>query len=311
MTNAIQPGEDRGELVRSYRHCRRLALAANSTFARMFWLLPHDQRRAMEALYAFARHTDDLADGPEPTGEKRQRLAAWRDDVAAALAPNSACDHASAGASPSHSAIRNLQSANPSVLPALADAARRFDIPRVYLQQIVAGVQMDLDHAGFESFADLRHYCLHVASAVGLACLAIWGCRDERAIAPATDCGVAFQLTNILRDLTEDAARGRMYLPRAERARFDCGPLVPGQPATRPWIELIKFQTIRAVELYDASAATADYLTGSSRRMFRLMHATYRALLHKIERDPAAVLSSRLRVSRPQKAWIVLRTLVS
>ena len=306
------------ELVRSYRHCRRLAHAANSTFARMFWLLPLDQRRAMEALYAFARHTDDLADGFEPIDEKRKRLAAWKVDVENALSenstfppPHSALDEGSAGASPSHSAIRTPHSAIPSVLPALSDAARRFEIPRDYLEQIVSGVQMDLDHAGFETYADLRHYCIHVASAVGLACLSIWGCRDERATGPATECGIAFQLTNILRDLAEDAGRDRLYLPRAELTRFQCGPLVPGQPATRPWIELIKFQSIRASELYDASAATAEYLAGSSRRMFRLMHATYRALLAKIEREPPAVLASRLRVSRPEKAWIVLRTLLT
>jgi phytoene synthase len=288
----------RDDLVRSYRHCRRLASAANSTFARMFWLLPHDQRRAMEALYAFARYTDDLADGPEPIEGKRQRVATWRQEVESVLNLDSR--------------YQNSQSTiDSSVLPALADTVCRFDIPRDYLRQIVTGVQLDLDHTGFETFDDLRHYCLHVASAVGLACLAIWGCRDERAIEPATECGVAFQLTNILRDLAEDAARGRMYLPRADLARFDCGPLVLGQPVNRPWIELIKFETIRAAELYDASAATADYLTGSGRRMFRLMHATYRALLLKIERDPSAVLSSRLRVSRPEKAWIVLRTLMT
>ena len=288
---------DREDLVRSYRHCRRLAAAANSTFAKMFWLLPHDQRRAMEALYAFARHTDDLADGNEPSGEKRQRLADWREALDAAIAPKSE--------------IRNPESAIPSVLPALADTAQRFDIPRDYLRQIITGVEMDLDHTGFATFDDLRHYCLHVASAVGLACLAIWGCRDERAIEPATECGIAFQLTNILRDLAEDAARGRMYLPQAELDRFECQPLVASQPPTRPWIELIKFQTVRAVKLFDASAETSRYLSGSGRRMFRMMHATYRALLAQIEREPAAVLSRRLRVSRPQKAWIVLRTLVS
>ena len=289
----------RGDLVRSYRHCRRLAHAANSTFAKMFWLLPHDQRRAMEALYAFARHTDDLADGPEPIDEKRKRLVAWRTALETTLAP------------PSQIPNPKSQIAEVSVLPALADTAQRFDIPREYLRQIVAGVEMDLDHAGFAAFDELRHYCLHVASAVGLACLAIWGCRDERAIEPATDCGVAFQLTNILRDLAEDAARGRMYLPQADLVRFQCGQLIAQQQPTRPWIELIKFETVRAVKLYDASAATAQYLTGSGRRMFRLMHATYRALLAKIEREPAAVLSRRLRVSRPQKAWIVLRTLMS
>ncbi|MCI0357999.1 MAG: squalene/phytoene synthase family protein [Planctomycetaceae bacterium] len=289
--------KDRDELVRSYRLCRRLAHAANSTFARMFWLLPHDQRRAMEALYAFARHTDDLADGVEEVEVKRQRLVAWREELESSLVRQSE--------------IRNPKSEIASVLPALADTARRFDIPRDYLRQVVAGVQMDLDHAGFATFDDLRHYCVHVASAVGLACLAIWGCRDERAIAPATDCGVAFQLTNILRDLAEDAARGRMYLPRADLARFECGELVAGQPPPRPWIELIKFESIRAVKLYDASAATSQFLAGSGRRMFRMMHATYRALLAMIEREPAAVLSHRLRVSRPHKAWIVLRTMVT
>lgn len=299
MSNDPLRSEARDDLVRSYRLCRRLAHAANSTFARMFWLLPHDQRRAMEALYAFARHTDDLADGSEPIEEKRQRLAAWRAALETAIAPQFK--------------IQNPQSKIefPSVLPALADTAQRFDIPREYLRQIIGGVEMDLDHTGFATFDELQHYCLHVASAVGLACLAIWGCRDERAIEPATECGVAFQLTNILRDLAEDAARGRMYLPQADLVRFQCGPLVVQQPPTRPWIELIKFETVRAVKLYDASAATSQYLTGSGRRMFRMMHATYRALLAKIEREPAAVLSHRLRVSRPQKAWIVLRTLMS
>jgi phytoene synthase len=299
MSNDAMPGGSRDELVRSYRHCRRLAYAANSTFARMFWLLPHDQRRAMEALYAFARHTDDLADGPEPIDEKRQRLVAWRAALETALAPQSQIPNPKS------------QIADVSVLPALADTALRFDIPREYLRQVIAGVEMDLDHTGFATFDELRHYCLHVASAVGLACLAIWGCRDERASEPATECGVAFQLTNILRDLAEDAARGRMYLPQADLVRFQCGTLIAGEPPTRPWIELIKFESVRAVKLYDASAATSQYLTGSGRRMFRLMHATYRALLAKIEREPAAVLSHRLRVSRPQKAWIVLRTLVT
>jgi 15-cis-phytoene synthase len=297
MSSDSVRGLDRDELVRSYRLCRRLAYAANSTFSRMFWLLPHDQRRAMEALYAFARHTDDLADGPEPIDERRKRLAAWRDELERFLA--------------GQSKIQNPKSEIPSVLPALADTAKRFDIPRDYLRQVVAGVQMDLDHIGFATFDDLRHYCVHVASAVGLACLAIWGCRDERAIAPATDCGVAFQLTNILRDLAEDAARGRMYLPRADLVRFECGELVAGQQPSRQWIELIKFESIRAVKLYDVSAATSQFLAGSGRRMFRMMHATYRALLAMIERDPAAVLSQRLRVSRPHKAWIVLRTLMT
>jgi 15-cis-phytoene synthase len=107
MSSDAMPGGSRDELVRSYRLCRRLAHAANSTFARMFWLLPHDQRRAMEALYAFARHTDDLADGSEPIDEKRQRLAAWRDALEAALAPQSQIPNPK-------SQIENRKSLNPS-----------------------------------------------------------------------------------------------------------------------------------------------------------------------------------------------------
>jgi phytoene synthase len=282
------------ELVRSYRHCRRLAHEAASTFARMFWMLPHDQRRAMEALYAFARHTDDLADGPEPIEGKRLRLIAWREEFENAVGTQ----------------IRNPQSAIrtcPSVLPALADTIERFQVPRDYLRQIIVGVEMDLDHAGFETWPELRHYCLHVASAVGLACLPIWGCTDERASAPATDCGLAFQLTNILRDLKEDADGGRMYLPREDLSRFGCGQAF----ADEHWHELIRFEVQRAAQLYDSAASTQRYLAGSARRMFRLMHATYRALLAKIERDPLSVLTRRLRVSRPHKAWIALRTLVT
>jgi phytoene synthase len=278
------------DLVRSYRHCRQIAREAASNFAWAFWLLAPDQRRAMEALYAFARHSDDLADGPESTDEKRRRLAEWREHLDQALA------------------------GQPTglLLPALADAAARHKIQHEHLRQIVAGVEMDLDHAGFVTFADLRRYCEHVASAVGLACLAVWGCRDDKAIRPATDCGVAFQLTNILRDLKEDAARGRCYLPREDLACFACDPL-PLEPAlamTSGWRCLIEFECDRAANLYDTSAATGQYLTGSGRRMFRLMHATYRALLAKIERDPARVFQSRPRITRPHKAWLAMRALV-
>ena len=298
MTDEQALGSSPAELVRSYRHCRRLAAQANSTFARLFWLLSRDQRRAMEALYAFARHTDDLADGRGPADEKQWKLMVWQEDVQRALDQGPQ--------------LGSMCSSEPAVLPALADTVRRFEIPHVYLRQIIAGVEMDVNHTGFETFADLQDYCLHVASAVGLACLAIWGCRDERAIAPAQDCGVAFQLTNILRDVMEDAARGRLYLPREDLIRFgfDVNLLTPGQ-ATDSWIELLRFEADRAARFYDAAAAAEQFLRGSGRRMFRLMHATYRALLAKIERDPAAVLTHRLRVSRPEKAWIVLRTLVT
>lgn len=241
-------------------------------------------------MYAFMRYCDDISDGTSSVETKREMLRAWR-------ARLDSCLSGDFSGSP--------------ILLAFHDTVRRFSVPTEYFHWIIDGAEMDLTIDGYETFQDLYKYCFNVASAVGLVCLQIFGYRQECAKKYAELCGVAFQLTNILRDLAEDAARGRMYLPQADLVRFQCGPLIPGDPPTRPWIELIKFESVRAVKLYDASAATSQFLAGSGRRMFRLMHATYRALLAKIEREPAAVLSHRLRVSRPQKAWIVLRTLMT
>lgn len=291
------------DLAESYRHCRRQARQAASNFARLFWLLPADQRRAMQALYAFARQTDDLADGPEPQEQKRASLRGWRQALDEALAGR---------AEPATLPAGELAAAR-LILPAVAHTAARFEIPGDYLRQVIDGVEMDLDHVEFATFDELRHYCLHVASAVGLACLPIWGCRDERARQPAVDCGIAFQLTNILRDLAEDAGRGRNYLPREDLARFGCRPLasVSGSAPADAWPDLIRFECARAAEYYERSLAAQSYLTGSGQRMFRLMHATYRALLEKIARAPHSVFERRIRVSRPHKAWIVVRTLLS
>jgi phytoene synthase len=296
-------GRMNSELVESYRHCQRQSREAASNFARMFWLLPADQRRAMQALYAFARQTDDLADGPRPLDEKRAAIQAWRQ----------ALERAFAGRAEQVALLPdNLHSAR-MILPAVADTAARFQIPRDHLRQVIVGVEMDLDHREFATFDELRHYCLHVASAVGLACLPIWGCRDERAEQPAIDCGIAFQLTNILRDLAEDAGRGRNYLPREDLERFGCQPLPVSTPLapSEAWLELIRFECTRAVQYYDRSHDAQRFLAGSGRRMFRLMHATYRALLEKIVRAPHLVFERRQRVSRPHKAWIVLKTLLT
>lgn len=265
------------DVLQSYRHCRQVARGAASNLAWAFWLLPAEQRRSMDALYAFARRSDDLADEPGSIDDKRIRLGQWRADLEQAL------DGKPSG----------------PLFPALADTVARHRVPPDYLRKIVTGVEMDLDHQVYETFAELRHYCEHVASAVGLACLAIWDCRDERAIGPATDCGVAFQLTNILRDLVEDGARGRVYLPAEDMARLGST------------TDLIRFQCGRARALYDSSAKTERFLSGSARRLFKLMHATYRALLAKIERDPASLFVRRQRVSRPHKAWLAVRTLLS
>jgi phytoene synthase len=173
------------ELEAGFRASQAVARRAASNFACAFWMLPREQRRGMEALYAFARRSDDIADSHEPLDDRRIALARWRDQLRKALSGRS----------------------EDPVLTAVADTVSRFVVPQHLLWRILDGVEMDLNHEDFATYADLRRYCEHVASAVGLACLAIWGCRDDEAILPAADCGVAMQLTNILRDLQEDGRR--------------------------------------------------------------------------------------------------------
>jgi phytoene synthase len=277
------------ELDAGFRACRRIAGSAASNFVWAFWLLPLDQRRGMQALYAFARRCDDIADGPGPLDHRREKLARWRDQLRSALAGHS----------------------TDPILTALADTVSRFVVPQHLLWRIVDGVEMDLNHAGYATYADLRRYCEHVASAVGLACLAIWGCRDDEAILPAADCGVAFQLTNILRDLQPDGRIGRIYLPRDELARFGCAPVDwLGVVGTDPLRELLKFQCQRASGLFEAGARTERWLDRGPKRVFRLIWTTYRAILARIERNPLVVLRQRVHVPCTQKLWLTGRALL-
>ena len=191
---------------------------------------------------------------------------------------------------------------------ALADTVSRFVVPQHLLWRIIDGVEMDLNHTSYATYADLRRYCEHVASAVGLACLSIWGCRDDEAILPAADCGVAFQLTNILRDLQEDGRQERIYLPHDELARFGCAPIDwLGPVGTSNLKRLLSFQCERAVGLFDAGLRTERYLDLGPKRVFRLMWTTYRGILAQIERDPLVVLQRRVRLSRPHKLWLASR----
>src|SRR5213078_2518444 len=268
------------KLEAAFRACRGVARRSSSNFACIDWLLPLDQRRGTEALYAFARRSDDIVDSPDPLDNRRQRLARWRVELREALAGH----------------------AEDPILVALADTVSRFVVPQHLLSRILDGVEMDLNQTSYATYADLRRYCEHVASAVGLACLAIWGCRDDEAILPAADCGVAFQLTNILRDIQEDGRRGRVYLPHDELARFGVAPVDwLGAVGTSKLRELLMFQCQRAAGLFDAGRRTERYLDVGPRRVFHLMWATYRRILAHIERDPLVILRQRVALSRVEK----------
>src|SRR4051794_39317531 len=198
----------------SYRFCGELSRREARNFYYSFLLLPPHLRRSMCAIYAFMRQTDDLADDPTPGRDRDALLGHWRRDVHRAL------DAGKSDAWPG--------------LAALAATVERHAIPRHYLDDVIDGVAMDLNPEPFPTFDDLYGYCYRVASAVGLCCLHIWGYRSEggRAEALAESCGVALQLTNILRDVREDAQLGRIYLPREDLDRF--GVAVADLNASRP-----------------------------------------------------------------------------
>jgi 15-cis-phytoene synthase len=274
-------------LADSFAACRAITARANSSFPLAFRLLAPPERRAMDALYAFLRATDDLADEPGEATAKRRALSAWRDGLLAAL-----------GGCPSH-----------AVHPALVETIRRYSIPPHFLLDVLAGVESDLEPVRFETFADLYPYCYRVASAVGLACVRVWGLQSgvafEEADVPAEAAGIAFQLTNILRDLGEDLARGRIYLPASELT--NCPPESWPDPAFALKVhEMIRFQSARAREYYRRSEPLASMLSPAGRGIFRVMSGTYRQLLERIDRAGPEVLARRVRVPRWRKGFILL-----
>jgi len=275
-------------LSASYVWCERVARQEAGNFYHAFRLLPTAQRRAMCALYAFMRVADDLTDGPETVAEKSLALASWKQQLDTSLA--GIYHH------PLH--------------PAFHHTVVSYGIPRQYLEDVLDGVGMDLVIDRYNTFADLYRYCYRVASAVGLACIHIWGFTDERATGYAESAGIALQLTNILRDLGEDAARGRVYLPCEDLERFGyrSEDLEQGQLDER-FRELMRFQVERARSYYRSAEPLADLLAPAGRAVFLVMLRTYRGLLEVIEQRGYDVFSSRVHVSRWRKLWLAVQVL--
>jgi phytoene synthase len=282
----------------SYRHCRRLSRRAGSSFYRCFGLLPSAKRRAMDALYAFMRHTDDLADNRQPTPRRAAALVGWR----------AALQRALLGQEPLDEDATHLDAAGRALLPALADAVAAFNIPAEHLHAVIDGVEMDLRQDRYETFEVLEHYCQRVASAVGLACIHVWGFRGPEALEPARKCGVAMQLTNILRDVKEDAEEGRVYLPLADLRRhgYSVDDLLDGVADDR-FRGLMETEIRRARRYYDEGGELSRWLEPDGRRILGMMTATYRALLEEIARRPEEVLRRRVRLSRWRKLGIAVR----
>jgi phytoene synthase len=270
------------ELEAAYDSCEALTRRAAGNFYYGIRLLPPPKRRAMCAVYAFARRVDDIGDGEQPIERRRELLAAIRAELGEA-------------------------DGSPMRL-ALADAESRFALPRDALEDLIDGVQMDLEGTRYRSFEDLVVYCRRVAGTVGRLCVAIFG-SSEPALADrlADDLGVAMQLTNILRDIREDAERGRIYLPAEDLERFACR-----QPLSAPaadFAALIGFEATRAGEWFGRGLGLLELIDPRSGSCVAAMTGIYRRILERLERDPLAVRSGRVSLPTWEKTWVSLRSL--
>lgn len=274
----------RSVLEQSYRECRAIARRRAKNFYYSFVLLPRAQRDAMCAVYAFMRYCDDLSDEP---GSTREPLERWR----------SALDRALRGQYDDH-----------LTLPAFHDAVQRYKIPPHYFHEMIDGVSSDLRPRRVQSFDELYRYCYQVASVVGMTTIHVLGFDSPAALPLAEKCGVAFQLTNILRDVREDWDRGRIYLPEGDLRRFHVEPEELGAKTPTPaFRELMRFESARARAYYAESQALIGMVHQRSRSSLRALIGIYSGLLAKIEKSKYDVLSQRVALSPLEKFWIVIR----
>ena len=296
-------------IAASYGHARRLSRRSGSNFYRSFWLLPTAKRQAMCALYAFARITDDIGDCEAPVSLRKSWLTWWRQATAMNLIGQPAdgrCVFPPGFPASTADWPVDLRRRTADLLPAVTDAVARFEIPSRFLLEIIDGVLADQRKTRFDTYEQLEHYCYLVASAVGLACLHIWQFDSPLPMQAAIDCGLAFQLTNILRDISEDARRGRIYLPQQHwREHGLCeDDLLDPRPDDRISC-LIADEARRAATLFDSGWRVWDSLHPDGRPMFSMMWRTYRRLLSHIEADPASVLRQRIRLSTVERIGLV------
>lgn len=264
-------------------YCQERAAASGSSFYYSFLFLPPPRRRAITALYAFCREVDDVVDECTEPALARTKLAWWRGEIDAAFSGK-----------PQH-----------PVAIALASVVKDFNLPAEHFHEIIDGMEMDLTQTRYPDFKALQLYCYRVASAVGLMAAEIFGYRNRRTLKYAHDLGIAFQLTNIIRDVGEDARRGRIYLPEDELARFGV-PLADVLAAhhTEHFEQLMAFQIQRAETFYDHAFAELPKEDRKSQRAGLVMAAIYRTLLDEIRRDGCHVLDRRTALTPMRKLWI-------
>jgi squalene synthase HpnC/squalene synthase HpnD len=282
---AMRPSGDADAVRASYAECSRIARASRSSFYLAFFGLPKPKRDALCALYAFMRLVDDVSDEVGDLESKRRGLAQWRAKL----------DEAAGGNAGGH-----------PVLPALANTIARFEIPTRYFHDLISGAEMDLTVASYATFDRLSEYCYRVAGTVGLTCLYVFGFRDPRSPDLAERLGLAFQLTNILRDVRADFEMGRIYLPDDDIQRFGCASTDLRGPLTVGLRDLLAFEAERAWRLYEEGAPLVDQVDSDSRATLAALIRTYSTLLARIEERGFDVFSSRVSLSGTEKVQYLL-----
>jgi 15-cis-phytoene synthase len=294
----------------AYRRCESITRRQAANFYYGIRLLPRERRRAMCAAYAFARRVDDIGDGTLAREEKLRLLDAAASDLDGL-----------------ERAGRDAVALGDPVVVALADAHARFSLPPGALGELIEGVRMDVDGVVYERFDDLVLYCRRVAGAIGRVCLAIFGTSERGAVVPehaqalADDLGVALQLTNILRDVREDAENGRVYLPAEDLRHFGLTSGTPERESaellatlarrpTQPLHALVRFEAERAQEWFDRGMTLTPMLDRRSAACVRAMAGIYRRLLDRIESDPRRALSERASLPAREKAWVAISSML-
>jgi 15-cis-phytoene synthase len=287
------------QLTMAYSVCRGITRAKAKNFYYAFLVLPKRKRQALCAVYAFMRRCDDIADDAALSlAERRQKLDMWLDAL--------------------HCAQQGQPSDDP-ILMALTDAQRRYNIPAGLLDDLALGTAMDVAESPAEpsvpepgltvqyaTFEDLKNYCYHVASVVGLVCIHIFGYRDPAAEPLAEQCGLAFQLTNIIRDLKEDAAVGRIYIPQEDLAQFglSAADLLSAPDSTR-FRPLLELEASRAREFYQSGDELIPYISEDSQPALWVLVNIYRKLLEKIAQRQYDVFSGKVTLTVSQKLRIL------
>jgi len=289
----------------AYRHCEEITRSQARNFSYGIRLLPPPKRRALSAVYAFARRIDDIGDGELPADQKLAALGQARAEIEALAAETESPSGTPQG---QDDAVRQ-----DPVLTALADAGRRFPIPLAAFGELIDGCEADVRGTSYATFDDLHHYCRCVAGSIGRLSLGVFGTRDVATAAPLADAlGVALQLTNILRDIREDYGTGRVYLPAEDFKRFgaELRPNGSGGPADDPkLVKLVVFEADRARDWYARGLRLMPMLDRRSAACTGAMAGIYYRLLQSIAASPDAVLHRRVSLSAGQKATVAAKAL--